>query len=228
MNGTRNIGGPLLSGPLGPGNAGREGGGGSRGGGRVTSTLKQEDWNKRLAWPRTQKGKSPKRTGGGKGTEKKPVGAGLRLLDAGYRAQSPASRAPSSIVSDGPNPLSRSPAFVVPLCSRRFFHFNVLFSSLHLPLYPPPPPLSLCSLTSTPSASVSPTVRTSFVSTSRSFVLDSPVDVICDLTSRNMQRGQLVTARRTGKLILLSLYVDYIPGKVARELTRVYRIPFKR
>lgn len=43
------------------GNAGKEAeGGGSRerGGGRATSTLKQEDWNKRLAWPREGKARA--------------------------------------------------------------------------------------------------------------------------------------------------------------------------
>lgn len=109
----------------------------------ATSTLKQEDWNKRLAWPRTQEGKSPKRAGGGKGTEKKPVGAGLRLLDAGY--QSPVPCFVHTIfhrLGMDPTPFrgARHSWFLsAPAVSSTL----TCFSSRHLPLYPPPPLLSL-------------------------------------------------------------------------------------
>lgn len=196
----------------------------ARRGGRATSTLKQEDWNKRLAWPRAQEGKSPKRVGGGKGTEKKPVGAGLRLLDAGSRIQSPLRAHHLPRVSGRTQPPFRGGIRGSSLLPPFLPLQRASPLLLHLPLF-------LCSLTSTPSASVSPTVRTSFVSTSRSFVLDSPVDVICDLTSRNMRQGQLVTTRRTGKLILLSrrsTLIIYQAKSRERLNTKFTRIPFKR
>lgn len=196
----------------------REGDGGwwisrERRGGRATSTLKQEDWNKRLAWPREGKARA------GPEVEKKRRrnrwGRGS-VCGCWYGAQScfahhlPSSRDPTPFRDS-----STWPIFGF-LCSRRFFYFNVLllFISLYLPLpsrvsLSLPRSLPFCSLTSAPSAAASPTVRQHSdvvcldvpLLCSRRW-LDNFADVICDLTSRNMHRGQLVP-RQTGKLISL-------------------------
>lgn len=163
VNGTS---GPTHRGPLEHGRHAdggrRQGGGGwwvarerERREGRATSTLKQEDWNKRLAW--TARGKvKPRRAGGGEGTEKKPVGAGLSLPRMLVWSPIPL-RTPSSFIS-GPNPLSwRYVAHLrVPLLPP--FLLLQRASPLHLSSFSffiSPSPYTFCSLTSSPSVSVS-------------------------------------------------------------------------
>lgn len=90
-----------------------------KGGDRATSTLKQEDWDKRLAWTAKVK---PTRAWGGEGSVKKPGGGGAQSIDAGME---PSPLSPSSFLSD-PTPFSdRNVVHLrAPHSRARFFYSN--------------------------------------------------------------------------------------------------------
>lgn len=104
---------------------------------RATSTLKQEDWNKRLAWPRVKV--KPERAGGGEGPVKKPAGAGPRLRMLVWCPvllhHLPSSR------TQPPFAGNTWPIFGAPLARSRRFLLLQRASPLHLP----PPPSSTTS-----------------------------------------------------------------------------------
>lgn len=184
-----------------------------RGGGKATSTLKQEDWNKRLAWPREGKARA------GPEVEKKRRrnrwGRGS-VCGCWYGAQScfahhlPSSRTqpPFEAAVRGPSSGSFAPAVSSTLTCFSSSHFSIFLLYLHfyhlLLLL-----LVLIFLLLLDPRPTSPTVRQHSdvvcldvpLLCSRRW-LDNFADVICDLMSRNMHRGQLVPCQ-TRKLISL-------------------------
>lgn len=187
------------------GDAGKEaegGGGGSRERarreGRATSTLKQEDWNKRLAWT-AREGKAAASRRWRRNGEETGGGGAQSAADAGMEPDPASHTIFLHLGTQPPFVAVRGPSSWF-LCSRRFLLLRnalLLFIFLHSPpsssLFSPPPPSTFCSLTSSPSVSVSNCSATLRRRLSRRPPLlcsrrwlDNFVNVTRDLTSRNV------------------------------------------